>query len=91
MKTKGQKRVGEFTYYQALWISHVEQTIEHGTKEFKEFAKDPSQIPCLLMMNMVTYLKHNLNEKDYNFFKDITHDVLEGEMPKRKTYLEVVK
>jgi hypothetical protein len=91
METKKQKRVGEFTHYQAVWISRIEQIIEHGNKEFKEFAKDPSQIPCLLMMNMIIYLKHNLKEKDYNFFKDITHDMLEGEMPERKPYLEVVK
>ena len=51
------KHQEEFSHYQLLWMKHVEQTIEHGNKTFKNFAIDPTHIPCLLIMNMIVCLK----------------------------------
>ena len=85
------KNQEEFNYYQLTWIKHVEETIEYGNKTFKRFAIDPTQIPCLLMMNMIDYLKTNFDEETYDSFKYFVHEVLEGNIPKPKPKLVVVK
>jgi hypothetical protein len=91
IKTEGQKHMEEFTLYQLAWLKDLEDTIRYGNKTFKKFSVDKTQIPCLLIMNMASFLKMNLNKEEYNSFKHFAHDILEGNMPKRKPYLEVIK
>jgi hypothetical protein len=88
---KRQEHQHEFTMYQLAFLKHLEDAIVHGTKTFKNFAVDPTQIPCLLMMNIIAYLKGNLSEEDFNSFKDFAHDALEGILPEIKPMLKVVK
>ena len=85
------KHQEEFFHYQVLWMKHVEQTIKHGNKTFKNFAIDPTQIPCLLMMNMIDSLRENFDKETYNSFKDFIHEALEGNIPKKKHCLKIVK
>jgi hypothetical protein len=88
---KRQKHQHDFTIYQLGFLKYLEDTIDYGNKTFKNFSVDPTQIPCLLMMNIVSHFKRELNEEDYNSFKDFTHDALEGIFPKIKPMLKVVK
>jgi hypothetical protein len=88
---KRQKHQEEFTMFQLMFIQYLDQAIGHGNKTFKNFAADPTQIPCLLMMNMAKYLRKELKTEDYDSFKDFAHDVLEGNMPSIKPMLNVVK
>lgn len=85
------KHQEEFYNYQLLWMKHVQETIEHGNKTFKNFAIDPTQIPCLLIMNMIDFLREDFDKETYNSFKYFMHEVLEGNIPKQKFYLKVVK
>jgi len=85
------KHQEEFSRYQLLWIKHAQETIEHGNKTFKNFAIDPTQIPCLLMMNIIDCLKVDFDKETYNSFKYFMHEVLEGNIPKQKPYLKIVK
>lgn len=88
---KRQKHQEEFTLFQINFIQLLDQEINYGNKTFKNFAVDPTQIPCLLMMNMIRYLKKEMNEEDYDSFKDFAHDALEGILPESKPMLKVVK
>jgi len=88
---KRQKHQHDFTVYQIAFLKHLEDTVDYGNKTFTNFSVDPTQIPCLLMMNIVSHFKRELNEEDYNSFKDFTHDLLEGIFPKIKPMLKVVK
>ena len=88
---KRQKHQHDFTVYQIAFLKHLEDTVDYGNKTFTNFSVDPTQIPCLLMMNIVSHFKRELNEEDYNSFKDFTHDALEGIFPKIKPMLKVVK
>jgi len=85
------KHQEEFFHYQLLWMRHIEQTIEHGNKTFKNFAIDSTQIPCLLIMNMIDFLKEDFDKETYNSFKDFIHEVLEGNIPRKKHSLKIVK
>jgi hypothetical protein len=42
-------------------------------------------------MNIINYLRRELPEEDFDSFKDFTHDLLEGILPKIKPMLKVVK
>jgi hypothetical protein len=77
--------------YQIGFVKYLEDTIDYGNKTFKNFSVDPTQIPCLLMMNIIAYLRRELPEEDFDSFKDFTHDLLEGILPKIKPMLKVVK
>jgi len=88
---KRQKHQKEFTLFQLNFIQLLDQEINYGTKTFKNFSVDPTQIPCLLMMNIIAYLRRELPEEDFDSFKDFTHDLLEGILPKIKPMLKVVK
>jgi hypothetical protein len=88
---KRQKHQKEFTLFQLNFIQLLDQEINYGTKTFKNFAVDPSQIPCLLMMNIINYLRKELPEEDFDSFKDFTHDALEGILPELKPMLKIVK
>ena len=85
------KHQEEFSHYQLLWIRHIEQTVEYGNKTFKNFAIDSTQIPCLLIMNMIDFLKEDFDKETYNSFKDFIHGVLEGNIPRKKHSLKIVK
>ena len=85
------KHQEQFTHYQLIWIKHVEETIEYGNKTFKNFAIDPTQIPCLLIMNMIDYLKINFDKKTYDSFKYFVHEALEGNIKKPRPKLIVIK
>jgi hypothetical protein len=88
---KRQKHQEEFALFQLMFIQYLDKAIGHGNKTFKNFAADPTQIPCLLMMNMTKYLKGELKKEDYDSFKDFAHDALEGILPESKPMLKVVK
>ena len=88
---KRQKHQKEFTLFQLNFIQLLDQEIDYGNKTFKNFSVDPTQIPCLLMMNIIAYLRRELPEEDFDSFKDFTHDLLEGILPKIKPMLKVVK
>ncbi len=85
------KHQEEFSHYQLLWMRHIEQTVEHGNKTFKNFAIDSTQIPCLLIMNMIDFLREDFDKETYNSFKDFIHEVLEGNIPRKKHSLKIVK
>jgi hypothetical protein len=88
---KRQKHQKEFTLFQLNFIRLLDQEIVYGNKTFKNFAVDPTQIPCLLMMNIINYLRKELSEEDFDSFKDFSHDVLEGILPEIKPMLKIVK
>jgi len=91
MTIKEIKHQEEFMKYQLLWMKHAQETIEYGNKTFKNFAIDPTQIPCLLIMNIIDCLKKDFDKETYNSFKDFIHEVLEGNIPKPKPKLIVIK
>jgi len=88
---KRQEHQHEFTMYQLAFLKQLEDNIVYGNKTFKNFAVDPTQIPCLLMMNIINYLRKELSEEDFDSFKDFSHDVLEGILPEIKPMLKIVK
>ena len=60
---KRQKHQHDFTMYQLRFVKYLEDTVDYGNKTFKNFSVDPTQIPCLLMMNIVSHFrKHNINK-----------------------------
>lgn len=88
---KRQKHQYDFNIYQIAFLKHLEDTVDYGNKTFKNFSVDPTQIPCLLMMNIISHFKRELNEEDYDSFKNFAHDALEGILPEIKPMLKVVK
>jgi hypothetical protein len=88
---KRQKHQHEFVMYQLNFIRLLDQEIVYGNKTFKKLAVDPTQIPCLLMMNIINYLRKELSEEDFDSFKDFSHDALEGILPEPKPMLKIVK
>ena len=62
---KRQKHQHDFTMYQLGFVKYLEDTVDYGNKTFKNFSVDPTQIPCLLMMNIVSHFRRELSEEDY--------------------------
>jgi hypothetical protein len=89
--TKKQKHQQKFIRYQSDWLYYLEKTIDQGNTTFTKFAKDETQIPCLLIMNFIHRVKEELDEDSYESFKHFAYDILEGHPPKAKPFLEVIK
>ena len=89
--TKELQHQKDFMRYQSNWIRYIKQNINKGNKTFVHFAVDDTQIPCLLIMNFIAYVREELNEEDYESFKNFTYDLLQNNFPKCKPFLRVVK
>jgi hypothetical protein len=42
-------------------------------------------------MNMIDFLREDFDKETYNSFKDFIHEVLEGNIPRKKHSLKIVK
>ena len=81
----------DFARYQFNWTTYIRKNINKGNKTFIHFAIDDTQIPCLLIMNFISLIREGLPEEDYESFKEFVHNALEGNIPKSKPFLRVVK
>lgn len=88
---KRKKVTEEFNKYQLSWLRYVQGNIEYGNKKFKNFAVDPTQVPCLLIMLIIDNLRETLDKEMYNSLKYFLHEVLEGNIQRQKPKFKIVK
>ena len=50
-------------------------------KNFPLYAVDKTQVPCLLIMDLITYSKGTMTEKEFLSYKSRVQDVLDGWRP----------
>jgi hypothetical protein len=48
---------------------------------FPLYAKDKTQVPCLLTMDIITHSKFTMNEKEFLSYKAFVQDILDGWRP----------
>ena len=63
------------------FLDSYEKDIKIIEDNFPLYAKDKTQVPCLLTMDIITHSKFTMNEKEFLSYKAFVQDILDGWRP----------
>ncbi|MBT8171872.1 hypothetical protein KJN74_03265 [Candidatus Bathyarchaeota archaeon] len=72
-----------------LFLDKYDKQVEDMERNFPIFAVDKTQIPCLLTMDIINNMRVNMNEEEFESYKEYVEDILNGWKPPIK--FEVIK
>tara|TARA_R110000772_G_scaffold207009_1_gene317570 strand:- start:370 stop:684 length:315 start_codon:yes stop_codon:yes gene_type:complete len=72
-----------------IFLDSCEENIKTIENNFPLYAKDKTQVPCLLTMDIITHSEFTMNEREFLSYKTFVQDVLDGWRPPLE--LEVIE
>jgi len=70
-----------FTKCRNVFLDSYEEDIKIIEDNFPLYAKDKTQVPCLLTMDIITHSEFTMNEREFLSYKAFVQDLLEGWRP----------
>ncbi len=81
--TREEKEVlqNHFIKCRNFFLDSYEKDIKIIEDNFPLYAKDKTQAPCLLTMDIITHSKFTMNEREFLSYKAFVQDLLDGWRP----------